>query len=381
MVAPPPQQPPAPKPDPVTPTLIIFPNAKAALGLGGIIQPSLVWFQQDDNAKPVVQNNSGFILRHTRLYFSGALDIGNVQFDLRVEGELMPQFQLLDAYIGVGGELPKDGHWRIALGQMFAPFSRQTMLSTADFQLPLPAALTTLTPGRQVGITGQLNVPGAQWIEISAGAYNGEGVNVVQNVDSNFMLVGRLAFRPIGPRARMIEGGMGPDAVSVAGNVSYNVKNLGDSDETTLLVGADAFFSRWGLSAYAEYLYGQVTYAGHNGMMPTQANYKEQALNIQAGYLLPIPGYLYRRIEVVGRFEEIAPNDVILIQGPGDPNQARSSIVAGLNYYQRGHSLKAQLAYYHNQQQTDKDRNGMNALYNDDMFIFQLTGRLEVGQQ
>jgi hypothetical protein len=294
---------------------------------------------------------------------------------------MMPQFQLLDAYLGVGGDLPGQGHWRIALGQQFAPFSRQTMLSVADFQLPTPAQLISLAPGRQIGITAQINIPFAPWVEITGGAFNGEGINVLENVDSNFMLVGRVAFRPIGPRLRMIEGSLGDDALSIAADVSYNVKNLGDSDEATTLIGADAFFSRWGLSFYAEYLWGQVRYTAHPNAMTTQANYNEQGLNAQIGYALPIPGWLYRRVEVVGRFEEIEPNSVILIQGPGDPNQTRGSYVFGINYYQQGHSLKAQLAYYHNVQLQASDRNGMSALYNDDVLIFQLTGRLEVGRK
>ncbi len=344
------------------------------VGVGGVVQPQVRWQQQDDSAKVINPQESGFVIRRTRAWLFGDIAWNKVKFEARVEAELMPQFQLLDAYVAASADLPGGGRWRIGLGQQFAPFSRQTVMPAAEFQMVEPALLTNFTPGRQIGITALLSVPYAPWIELSGGAFDGEGVDVVENIDSNFMYVGRLAFRPIGPRARTTESALGEDQLVVAGDVSYNVRNLGDYDETTLLAGADAFFSKWGLSAYGEFLWGQVTYPASS---PKQ-NYKLRGINAQAGYLLPIPGVLFRRLEVAARYEEIQPNTVLQIEGPGDPNQHRASVVGEINYYHRGHSLKVQLAWSHNLELQKVDRNGNRAEYANDTLVLMVTGRLEL---
>jgi hypothetical protein len=222
-------------------------------------------------------------------------------------------------------------------------------------------------------VTTTLAIPYAPWLQLSAGVYNGKGVNVVENLDENFMYVGRLAFRPLGERAPLMETALGPDAIWVAGHFSYNQKHLGDFDEYTWLTGADAFGSWRGLSVYAEYLWGSVTYSAGS---PKQ-NYHLQGFNGQVGYLLPIRGWFYQRFEVTARFEAVAPNQTVPITGPGDPTQARASYVAGLNYYHTGHNLKLNLNYSHNQELDEKDASGRKATYDNDSVILQLTYKLE----
>src|SRR5262249_11781429 len=148
------------------------------------------------------------------------------------------------------------GWWRITAGQHFTPFSRQTITPAAALQMVDFAQLVALTPGRQLGLSGTLAVPRVPWLQLSAGVFNGKGINIVENLDQNFMYVGRVAFRPIGDRAPLLESALGPDAVWVAADVSYTKKKLGDFSEHDLLVGADAFVSLRGFSAYVEYLWG-----------------------------------------------------------------------------------------------------------------------------
>jgi len=354
--------------------ILVAAGARAqTVGVGGVVQPEADWQQQDTSVKVIDPRYSGFAIRRTRSWLFGDIAWNKVRFEARIEAELMPQFQLLDAYVAASSDLAGGGRWRIGLGQQFAPFSRQTMMPAAEFQMIEPAQLTSLTPNRQIGISALLSVPYAPWIEISGGVFDGKGVDIIENIDNNLMYVGRLAFRPIGPRGRITESALGEDQLSIAGDVSYNVKNLGDYDETTLLVGADAFFCKWGLSAYSEFLYGHVTYPASS---PKQ-NYDLRGINAQAGYLLPIPGVLYRRLEVAARYEEIQPNTTIQIEGPGDPNQHRGSIVGEINYYHRGHSLKVQLAWSHNIEFQKVDRNGNNAEYANDTLVLMVTGRLE----
>ncbi len=341
--------------------------------VGGLAQPLVKWEQQDPSANETNPKNSGFALHRARAIIAASMPTKYITWEARLEADLIPGFQLLDAWLSGTGELPGKGFWRLTAGQHFAPFSRQTILPAHTLQMVDFAQLTQLTPGRQLGFSGTLGIPFAPWLQISGGVFNGKGINVVENLDQNFMFVGRLAFRPIGPCAPLMESALGPNAVWAAIDVSYNNKLLGDFHEKTLLVGADAFVSMKGISGYAEFLWGQVTYTTG---APKQ-DYHLAGFNAQAGYLLPIPGYLYRRFEVTFRFEAVAPNRQVPITGPGDPNQARASYIAGINYYQFGHAMKLQANYYHNQQLDTTDASGNNATYHDDSFVLQLTYKLE----
>ncbi|HEX8953128.1 MAG TPA: porin [Polyangia bacterium] len=341
--------------------------------LGGLAQPQLKWEQQDPTVTETNPRNSGFALHRARLIAAGSLRGYSILWEARIEAEMVPSFQLLDAWLSASGELTARGHWRIMAGQQFAPFSRQTILPAHTLQMNDYAQLVSLTPGRQLGLTATLALPVVPSIQVTAGLFNGKGTNIVENLDQNFMYVGRVAWRPIGERAPLMESALGPDAVWVAADVAYTKKKQGDFNEFDLLVGADAFFSWKGISAYVEYLWGNITYTAG---APKQ-NYHEQGFNAQAGYLLPIPGRLFRRFEVAFRFEAVAPNQTVPITGPGDPTQARASYIAGINYFHREHNLKLQLNYSHNQELDEIDVAGRKASYDNDSVVLQLTWRLE----
>jgi hypothetical protein len=341
--------------------------------LGGLAQPQLKWEQQDTSVKVTNPRNSGFALHRARLFAGGWMRGLSILWKAYIEAEMVPTFQLLDAWLSGSADLPRGGFWTITAGQQFTPFSRQTILPAHTLQMVDYAQLVQLTPGRQLGVSGVLAIPYAPWLQVSAGVFNGKGINIVENLDQNLMYVGRLAFRPIGARAPLLESALGPDAVWIAGDVSYAKKNQGDFNEFDLLVGADGFVSMKGFSAYVEYFWGQIRYSTG---APKQ-NYHEQGFNAQAGYLLPIPGWLYRRFEVTFRFEAVAPNQSAPLTGAGDPTQARASYIGGLNYYHRGHNLKVQLNYSHNQELDDVDAAGRKASYDNDSLILQLTYRLE----
>jgi hypothetical protein len=341
--------------------------------IGGVAQPEAQWQQQDPSVTITNPRNSGFALHHARLIAAGSIKGWNVKWEARVEMEMVPAFQLLDAYLAATKELIRDGYVRVIFGQQFAPFSRQTMLPLHTLQMVDYAQLTTLAPGRQLGVTVNLALPVIPWVQVSAGLFNGKGINIVENLDQNLEYVGRLAFKPIGARVPDQESALGPNQVSVAGDVSYSKQAFGDYNQSSLLVGADAFFCMFGLSAYAEYLWGNITYTAG---APKQ-NYHEQGFNAQAGYLLPIPGRLWRRFEVTARYEAVAPNQTVPITGPGDPTQARDAFVAGINYYHRGHNLKLMLNYTHNMQLDAVDATGRPATYKNDSLVLQLSYRLE----
>jgi hypothetical protein len=351
--------------------------------LTGFVQPGFEFIHAD----PATQTDAqGFSLGHARALGIGEGKMGSVTFDLRLEVEGSPQFSLFDAYVAARGALQGDGSWRIVAGQHKAPFSRQILVWEPDLQMlgrhpdgtiSGKAWLTELAPGHQLGVTGTIHVPFAPWIELSAGAYNGKGRNHVENVDKNFMYVGRLALRPIGPNAPLVESGLGDNQVSIAVDASYNVQNLGDYNQTDLLFGADAFGCWRGLSGYGEFLWGSTQYTSNTPMPPPVKNYHSLGYNAQLGYLLPFPGRLFRRFEIVGRFEGILRNDSIPIAGPGDPNQTHYAVVAGINYFQRGHSLKGQFNYQHYILTDDTGRGAAGKAAQYDAVFIQLTYKLE----
>ena len=348
-------------------------RANPDISIGGVAQPEAQWQQQDPSVTIANPRNSGFALHHARLIAAGSIKGWNVLWDARVEMEMVPAFQLLDAFLAGTGELPRKGFLRVIFGQQFAPFSRQTMLPLHTLQMVDYAQLTQLAPGRQLGVSATLAMPGIPWVQLSGGVFNGKGINIVENLDQNFEYVGRLAFRPIGERAPLMESALGPNQLSVAGDISYTKQKLGDFNQNTLLAGADVFFCMFGFSAYAEYLWGNITYSTGAPKQP----YHEQGFNVQAGYLLPIPGVLWRRFEVTARYEAVAPNQTVPITGPGDPTQARDAFVAGINYYHRAHNLKLMLNYTHNMQLDTVDPSGRPATYKNDSLVAQLTYRLE----
>jgi hypothetical protein len=337
------------------------------------MQPQLNWQQQDGNVTVAQPRQSGFALRRARAGFRGHWATRWVTLFGAVEAEMTPQFSLLDAFIGAMGDLPGHGFWQVEIGQTFAPFDRQSTTLAWKFQMVDQAALVQLSPQRQIGGTVTFGVPYAPWLQLTGGVYNGEGINVLENVDDKVMWVARLAFRPLGYRVPFSESAFGPTQVYLAGYFLHNVRDRGDYDETNISAGGDAFFAWNGLSGYASYLWGQFEYPAG---APKQ-NYDYHGATLQAGYLLPLPGRWFRKFEVAFRFEAIAPNRVVPLESAGDATQARASYIAGISYYHREHWIKVQANYYHNQELDDRDRNGLPATYENDAIYLQLTYRLE----
>jgi hypothetical protein len=345
------------------------------VSIGGYVQPQVRLRQ---NAEGVPFDEDGFRLRRARVLLGATRPVGCVDVRVRIEGEMTPEFQLLDGYLEVVGRLSGRGAWRAAFGQVKAPFSRQTLLSDSALQLVEKAALTELAPDRQLGLTATLLVPHLPWIELSAGVFNGEGRNLVDNADESFLYAGRIALRPIGPEEPLpeeplIESALGRDQLSIALDVFHNVRDVGDYDETTLGLGGDAFVSWNGLSATFEYLLRKTTFTEGS----PRVDFDAQGINAQVGWLLPIPGALYRRLEIAARLEEIDRNDVIPIENPGDENQSLRTYTAAVSWYPRGHALKAQLNLSHVQEVEDVDRDGGDATYANDTILFQVTYRME----
>src|SRR5579862_3101967 len=95
-------------------------RATPDVSLGGLVQPQVMWQQHDDKANVANQGNSGFNLRRARIIAVGRLPTKSILWEARVEADMVPGFQLLDAYLAANYELPKRGFVRVTLGQHFA---------------------------------------------------------------------------------------------------------------------------------------------------------------------------------------------------------------------------------------------------------------------
>jgi hypothetical protein len=269
----------------------------------------------------------------------------------------------------VRAPLPAGGRVRAMLGQFKAPVSRESLLSDARVGFVSKAELASLAPDRQLGAGVIAELPGAPWIELSLGAFNGDGKNLVENVDQQFLFAGRLALRAFGPSARPADGGFGPARLVAAVSAARNVRDLGTYDETIRWLGFDVSGAWNGLSGAIEYLLVDHTF---DEEAPDVA-YQAYGWNAQLAYLLPLPGRLRRRFEVGARWEAIDRNDTLLIQAPGDVNQTLVYYTLGLGYYHREHALKAQLSLSHIQEYEDRDRNDEDATYANDTLLVQVT--------
>jgi len=83
----------------------------------------------------------------------------------------------------------------VQAGQFKTPFAREFLLSITDLETPNRALVVdALAPKRDLGAMLELGV--GLPVTLSAGAFNGEGVNLTANRDSTILAAGRLAGRP-----------------------------------------------------------------------------------------------------------------------------------------------------------------------------------------
>lgn len=335
--------------------------------IGGYVQPQLR-VRQDSVAD---DDQDGFRFRRARLIAKAERETDDVTVGATLEVELTPEVTLLDGFVTVKRGLPNDGGWQIDVGQVKAPFSRQALLSDANLQFVEKAELVSLAPDRQIGGRAKLTIPAVPMVSVWGGMFNGEGRNRVRNVDQNYLWVARVEVAPLGRGAPLAEGGLDDYAVIGAG-VTRNNLDLGDGLEKVTTLGADAAAAWHGISAAFEY-----THAQHDFPTMAQEPYVAQGFAAQAGYLLPLPGYLEKHVEVAGRVEEIDRNDVAFVDMPGDPNQSLRLYTAGLTYYHAGHDLKAQLTASHVTEIEEESRTGDSIVVDNDVLLVQLTARME----
>lgn len=326
-------------------------------------------FRSVQNDPVAVSDENGFSLNKVRPYFLGQRELnGRLKARLRIEGELQPQFQMVDASVG----MVWDDRYSIDVGQQRTPMSRLNLTSDAVLSFPDMAAVATLAPGRQIGAVLRARDPWTDWVTASVGIFNGEGRNQTQNVDEAYLYAGRLAVTPFG-KDRYAESAFGGDFLTVGFSAAHNSLEVSENRETTATIGVDIAGSYMGLAGMVEYL--QVKHAFANA--DASPNYRANGFVAQLTYLLPKMDGVFGRFEAGARFDEVDRNDTLPISAPGDENQSLRSLTGVLTYYLDEHDLKISASYAHVVEVEDLDSIGNDASYDNDMFLIQVTYRGE----
>jgi phosphate-selective porin len=344
--------------------LPVIGRADTDVDVGFYVQPQLKTRQNSDAG----DDEDGFTVRRLRLLLAADHPLDCWKLGFRAEVEAFPSFENQDTYVNLSGPLGELGTLGFSLGQFKTPFSRQSLLSDSRLQLVEKAQIASIAPDRQVGVATTLTLP---FSEVSLGVFNGDGKNVAQNVDEHFMYVARATFRPFGQGAKLMESAFQGLQLELSGSVAYNRRDRGDLDEKTLWWGVDGFAAWQGLSLTAEYLEARHEFSEG----APEPEYKANGINLQGGYLLPLPGWAYRRFEVAARFEEIDRNDTVPIQQPGNPEQSLRYYTLGASYYHAQHDLKVQLSASHITEVEDLTGNGEDATIPNDTVLLQVTYR------
>jgi phosphate-selective porin OprO and OprP len=326
-----------------------------------------------------------FRLRRARINLTG--DFAE-QFDFKVEGDFensdglnnnRTAFEATDIFIN-WHQFP----WaQIKMGQWKAPFGLEQ--TTPDYTLlTIERTLPTgaITPERQIGVQlwGKplaIIWPGqSDLLTYYAGIFNGNGRNITNNDNNNFMYVGRLEstlFKDVFGKGSFLK--LGADVLNSRDDKGTNI-----SQSLTLLVNDDGSLSpfvlpgadertAWSVDAWlkagpfdliGEFLQEHVHPRTVNGVPPGFDAFTTDGFYVTAAYYL-IP----KKLQAVVQWQHLNPGQ--------KGNDGISSIVGGLNYYIRGDDLKLMVNYFH----TWSDFRQANPEFGDDQFD-EVIGRMQL---
>lgn len=342
--------------------------------LGGYVQ-SQVRVRENSAA---ANDEDGFRLARARLTATAEGTLGDWRTSAFVEAELQPTFSLADAFVTLSRPLPKQGVVTFDLGQTRVPLSRQQMISDSRLSFVDKAQLATIAPDRDLGARVSY-VPSGVPVRVTAGAFNGEGKNQIQNINEGFLYAGRLEVTPFGGIQPYAESSFAKEPwISAAVSVGRNNLTPGEYREDRWILGGDVSGSYRGLSGSVEYLRVQYRFSGDPTRLPGP-DYNAQGWMAQLAYLLPVelPPAKHTRIEIGARVEEIDRNDAVPIPQLNDPAQSIRAYTGVLSIYLRQHLMKAQLAVSHFQELETLTSTMTDATFANDQVLLQVTYRVE----
>jgi phosphate-selective porin OprO/OprP len=326
-----------------------------------------------------------FRLRRARINLIG--DFAE-QFDFKIEGDFgqgdglnssRTAFSATDIFVN-WHQYPEA---QIKIGQWKAPFGLEqltpdTALYFAERSLPTGA----ITPDRQIGVQLWGKPFTNVWPEQKdlltyyAGIFNGNGRNISNNDNNNFMYVGRLEstlFKSKLWGESYLK--LGADILNSRDDAGTNI-----SQGLTLLVNDDGSLSpfvlptadertAWSVDAWlklgpfdliGEFLQERVHPRTVNGVPPEFSRFTTDGFYVTGGYFL-IP----KKLQLAARWEHLNPGQ----RG----NDGIQSITGGLNYYIHGDDLKLMVNYIH----TWSDFREANPEFGEDQFD-EVIGRVQV---
>ena len=370
------------------PPVFVVPRASEfKLVLGGYIQVNF-----EDGDVSAFEGSFGlralkdrFRLRRARVNLTG--DFAE-NFDFKVEGDFgqgdglnsnRTAFSATDIFVN-WHQFPEA---QVKAGQWKAPFGLEQLTpdpSLIIIERSLPTG--AITPDRQIGaqLWGKpfTNIWPDQkdLLTYYAGIFNGNGRNITNNDNNNFMYVGRL-------ESTLFKGFFGKDSYLKLGADVLNSrddKGTNISPTLNLLVNADGSLSpfvlpgadertAWGVDAWlklgpfdliGEYLQEKVNGRTVNGVPPGFADFTTNGYYITAAYFL-IP----KKLQVAVQWQDLNPGQM--------GNDGIHSITGGLNYYIHGDDIKLMVDYIH----TWSDFREANPQFGDDQFD-EVIGRIQV---
>jgi len=362
-------------------------GSEIKLVLGGFIQVNF-----EDGDVLAFQGNFGQTalkdrsrLRRARINLTGDLA---EQFDFKIEGDFEQSDGISSSRTDFSGtDIFINWHQfpaaQIKAGQWKAPFGLEqltpdTSLFTIERTLPTGA----ITPERQIGVQLWGKPFTSIWpdqkdlLTYYAGIFNGNGRNINNNDNNNFMYVGRLEstlFQDVFGKGSFLK--LGGDVLN-----SRDDKGVNISQTLNLLVNADGSLSpftlpgadertAWSVDAWlrlgpfdliGEYLEEYVNGRTVNGVPPGFANFTTDGFYVTGGYFL-IP----KKLQAVVQWQYLNPGQ--------KGNDGLYSILGGLNYYIHGDDLKLMVNYLH----TWSDFRQANPQFGEDQFD-QVLGRVQV---
>ena len=375
-------------PQPEKPPLFVQQRgSELKLVLGGFIQMNF-----EDGAVSAFEGRFGetalkdrFRLRRARINLTG--DFAE-QFDFKVEGD----FGQSDGISGNRTAFSATDIWvnwhqfpaaQVKIGQYKAPFGLEqltpdTTLLTIERTLPTGA----ITPDRQIGAElwgkpfATIWPDAADLLTYYAGIFNGNGKNITNNDNNNFMYVGRLEstlLKDVFGKGSFLK--LGGDILNSRDDEGTNI-----SQSLTLLVNSDGSLSpfvlpgpdertAWSVDAWlrmgpfdliAEFLQEHVDPRTVKGVPADFDEFTTDGFYVTGAYYL-IP----KKLQAVVQWQHLNPGQ--------KGNDGISSIVGGLNYYIRGDDLKLMVNYFH----TWSDFRDANHEFGDDQFD-EVIGRMQL---
>ncbi|PYL27396.1 MAG: hypothetical protein DMF39_11160 [Verrucomicrobia bacterium] len=300
-----------------------------------------------------------FRLRRARINLTG--DFAE-QFDFKVEGDFensdglnasRTAFEATDIFIN-WHQFP----WaQIKMGQWKAPFGlEQTTPDTTLYTIERTLPTGAITPERQVGIQLWGKPLATIWpdqkdmLTYYAGIFNGNGRNITNNDNNNFMYVGRLESTLFKSKLWGQESflKLGADVLNSRDDAGTNISQTltlkvnSDGSLAPFMLPTAAERTAWSVDAWVklgpfdligEYLEEYVNGRTVNGV-PGMPDFTTNGYYITGGYFL-IP----KKLQAVVQWQHLNPGQ--------KGSDGISSIVAGLNYYIRGDDLKLMVNYIH----------------------------------